>query len=58
MSSQEDEKETVDVKQNPHQKDYLSSIDFNMGHFMNNFISTFSLPQEKRRAPHEILMTW
>ena len=27
MSSQEDEKETVDVKQNPHQKDYLSSID-------------------------------
>jgi hypothetical protein len=29
-----------------------------MGHFMNNFISTFSLPQEKRRAPHEILMTW
>ena len=51
MSSQEDEKETVDVKQNPHQKDYLSSIDFNMGHYMNNFISTFSLPQEKRRAP-------
>jgi hypothetical protein len=27
MSSQEDEKEIVDVKQNPHQKDYLSSID-------------------------------
>ena len=51
MSSQEDEKEIVDVKQNPHQKDYLSSIDFNMGHYMNNFNSTSSLPQEKRRAP-------
>jgi hypothetical protein len=53
MSSQEDEKEKeiVDVKQNPHKKDYLSSIDFNMGHYMNNSSSTSSLPQEKRRAP-------
>ena len=51
MSSQEDEKEIVDVKQNPNQKDYLSTIDFNMGPSMNNFISTLSLPQEKRRAP-------
>jgi hypothetical protein len=51
MSSQEDEKEIVDVKQNPHQKDYLSSIDFNMGHYMNNFSSTSSFPPEKRRAP-------
>ena len=50
MSSQEDEKEIVDVKQNPHKKDYLSSIDFNMGHYMNNSSSTSSLPQEKRRA--------
>ncbi len=51
MSSQEDEKEIVDVKQNPHRKDYLSSIDFNMGHYMNNFISKSSLPQEKRAPP-------
>ena len=32
MSSQEDETEIVDVKQNLNQKDYLSTIDFNMGH--------------------------
>jgi hypothetical protein len=51
MSSQEDETEIVDIKQNPDQKDYLSSIDFKMGHSMNNFISTSSLPQEKRRDP-------
>ena len=51
MSSQEDEKEIVDVKQNPHKRDYLSSIDFNMGHYMNNSRSTSSLHQEKRRAP-------
>jgi len=51
MSSQEDEKEIVNVNQNPDKKDYLSSIDFNIGHSMNNSSSTSSLPQEKRRAP-------
>ena len=51
MSSQEDEKEIVDVKQNPVQKDYFTTIGFNMGQSMNNFISTLSLPKEKRRAP-------
>ncbi len=51
MSSQEDEKEIVDVKDNSHKKDFLSSLDFNIGHYMNNSSSTSSLPQEKRRAP-------
>ena len=51
MSSQEDEKEIVDVKENPHKKDFLSSLDFNFGHYMNNASTTSSLPQEKRRAP-------
>jgi hypothetical protein len=52
MSFQEDEKEIVDLSHKQQQKEHLSSIEFNIGDYMNNinYKSNFPL-KENRTSP-------
>ena len=51
MSFQEDEKEIVDLSHKQQQKEHLSSIEFNIGDYMNNINYKSNFPLKENRTP-------
>ena len=51
MSFQEDEKEIVDPSYKQQQKEHLSSIEFNIGDYMNNINYKSNFPLKENRTP-------